>query len=897
MAKIMFKQSDDLFKLFLRAAAAFIVGAAILSLFATWQKRALNTSLTWVGYTVPVLFGGISGLLLHIWQQKSQRALEQSQTSDRVYRALVEQAADGIFIANEHGDFIDVNESGCAMIGYGKEEVLTMGMGDLTPPGEQTGHPLNFDSIVMNKPTMMVRQIARKDGALIWVEINSKRLADGRLQAIVRDITQRQEAKAEREQLLDAEKEQRLRAETMSSVILALTSQTDRQAVLDEIMRQSRRIVAHDAANIALLSGSALRTVGWLGYEPFGGFVPNPAAPRPMTAFEPDARAVQTRQAVIISDTYNDPHWIAFEETRWIRSYLVMPIALHDQVLGLLRLDSQKTGSFAQPDAERLRPLVNAAAVALENARLYEEAQQELRERKQAEAALRASEERFRRLMQESPVGVEVYSPDGTLLDVNKAWESAWGAAADDVIGQYNPLKTKIFEAMGIMDLIERAFAGEVVELPDVAFDPAQIGLPGRKRWIRSRVYHIKDEDGRLQNVVLLSEDITDHKQAEEALLQAQKTESLGILAGGVAHDFNNLLVAMLGQTSLAQVKLRDESPARPHIQKAVKAAERAADLTRQMLAYSGRGHFETRHINLNHLIAENLHLFQASIPKNVQLQSNLADALPLVEADPGQMQQVLMNMILNGAQAIEERPGRVTVTTGVEVLGARDGRYTQYTGDELAPGHYVALQIHDNGQGMDAVTLSKIFDPFFSMKETGHGLGLAAVLGIMRGHRGGVLVSSEPGQGSTFKLLFPASAAAAALPTAVNATSESETAVGLVLVIDDELPVREAVIDILDLENIGVITAAGGVEGIALYRERMAEIDLVLLDLSMPGMNGEETFRKLRQIDPHVRVILSSGYNQIEATRQFTGKGLAAFVQKPYTVATLVAAVKQHMP
>ena len=893
----MFKKSSKPGLIILRIVLAFILGAVALSLFSTWQKLALNLPVTLASYTVPVLFGGLSGLIVSVLHQKSQMAMKRLVAGNAVYRTLVEQASDGIFIANANGEFIDVNKSGCAIVGYDQEEILGMNMRDFTPAAQQTDHPLNFDAILTDELTMIVCHITRKDGRLIWVEISSKRLGDGRLQAIVRDVTDRQQAEAEREQLLKAEKEQRLRAETMSSVILALTSQTEPQAVLDEILQQGLRIVAYDAANIALLAGDKLRTVRWQGYEAFNGFVPNPLFLRTMTEFEPDKRAVRTGQAVIIPDTNSDPHWVVFEKTSWIRAYLVIPIALRDRVLGLLRLDSRSVGAFTESDAELLLPLVNAAAVALENARLFEEAQQEIEERKQAEAALQASEVRFRRLMQESPVGVEVYSPDGTLLDVNKAWEKAWGVAAGDVIGKFNPLKNNIFEVMGIMDLIERAFAGEAVELPDVAFNPVQVGLSGRKRWIRSRIYHIKDENGRLGNVVLLSEDITDHKQAEEALLQAQKTESLGILAGGVAHDFNNLLVAMLGQTSLAQAKLREESPARAHIEKAVKAAERAADLTRQMLAYSGRGHFETRHINLNHLIAENLHLFQVSIPKNIQLQSALADRLPLVEADPGQMQQILMNLIINGAQAIGERPGRVTVTTGVEELIEIDGRYTQYTGKKLSPGRYVTLEIQDDGRGMNADTLSKIFDPFFSTKETGHGLGLAAVLGIMRGHHGGVCVTSDSGQGSVFKLLFPVSVEAEALPATAAAVHEKETAVGLVLVIDDEEPVREAVVDILALEDIGVITAAGGAEGITLYRERMAEIGLVILDLSMPGMNGEETFRELCQINPNVRVILSSGYNQIEATRQFAGKGLAAFVQKPYTVVTLVAAVKQHLP
>jgi nitrogen-specific signal transduction histidine kinase/CheY-like chemotaxis protein len=391
--------------------------------------------------------------------------------------------------------------------------------------------------------------------------------------------------------------------------------------------------------------------------------------------------------------------------------------------------------------------------------------------------------------------------------------------------------------------------------------------------------------------------DITDRVRAEEALRQAQKTESLGVLAGGIAHDFNNLLVAMLGQASLALAQLPPESPARAPIEKAVKAAERGADLARQMLAYSGRGQFERRPIHLNTLIHENLHLFEVAVPKNVQLRMDLAEALPPIEGDIGQMQQVVMNLIINAAEAIGERPGTVRMITGMEDVRAGDDRLWRYTNKPLAPGRYVTLEVRDNGSGMDAETLSKIFDPFFTTKFTGRGLGLAAVLGIVRGHKGGLLVDSAPGHGTTFKLYFPADSAELIQPLPPDTTPPAHApAGGLVLVIDDEQPVREAVTDILELDGLQVITASGGAAGIALYQKRQADVRLVLLDLSMPGMGGEETFRRLRAINPDARVILSSGYSQAEATRHFVGQGLAGFIQKPYNASTLVKTIRQHL-
>jgi two-component system cell cycle sensor histidine kinase/response regulator CckA len=379
-------------------------------------------------------------------------------------------------------------------------------------------------------------------------------------------------------------------------------------------------------------------------------------------------------------------------------------------------------------------------------------------------------------------------------------------------------------------------------------------------------------------------------------LRQTQKMESLGVLAGGVAHDFNNLLVAMLGQTSLALSKLGPDSVARPHVEKAVKAATSAADLTRQLLAYSGGGQFERRPIQLNTLIQDNLHLFEVAIPKNVQLHSNLAVALPLIEGDTGQLQQVIMNLIINAGEAIGERPGVVTVATRVQMLYMDDARWGQYTGTPLPPGEYVQVDVADNGGGMSADTLARIFDPFFTTKFTGRGLGLAAVLGIVRGHGGGLQVDSEVGHGTTFRLLLPVSTTSL-LPSAGPVTRQEAHMTGqTILVIDDELPVRAAVTDILEDSGLRVITAEDGETGVGVYRERQAAIDLVVLDLSMPGQSGEETLRQLRELNPQVRVILSSGYDQVEVAQRFADRAYSGFIQKPYDDLTLIGEIKRYL-
>ncbi|MCB8943472.1 MAG: response regulator [Ardenticatenaceae bacterium] len=415
----------------------------------------------------------------------------------------------------------------------------------------------------------------------------------------------------------------------------------------------------------------------------------------------------------------------------------------------------------------------------------------------------------------------------------------------------------------------------------------------------RGRVYQtyvepLRDDEDLQIGVIGVALDVTEQVKTQKALQHVQKLESLGILAGGIAHDFNNLLVAMMMQTSLAMGKVPTSSQEYGHLEKAMQAANRAAELTRQMLAYSGRGKFEITHLQLNSLIEENLHLFQVAMPKYVDLRMELAADLPRVEADAGQMQQVVMNLILNGAEAIGEQGGEVVVRTMTQWVDDEREVLRQFTGEMLEPGLYVVLSVRDSGSGMDEGTMARIFDPFFTTKFTGRGLGLASVLGIVRGHHGGIGVESVVGEGTTFWLFFPALLAAVVEETAVApSVVKLVEPTGCVLVIDDEEAVREAVTDVLALEGMAVVAAAGGLEGIALWEANRAQVRVVLLDLSMPGMNGEEVLAILKEMDEHLPVLLSSGYSEADVAMRVAAAGVAGFVQKPYDADHLLAVIR----
>jgi signal transduction histidine kinase/CheY-like chemotaxis protein len=401
------------------------------------------------------------------------------------------------------------------------------------------------------------------------------------------------------------------------------------------------------------------------------------------------------------------------------------------------------------------------------------------------------------------------------------------------------------------------------------------------------------DVEGR-HHLLIVSVDTTgkkrleeQHRRMEEQMLHVQKLESLGVLAGGIAHDFNNILMVILGNSDLAKMRLSPASPACENIDQIEKAARRAADLARQMLAYSGKGHFVIEVLNVNTVIQEMTHMLEVSISKKVLLRFNLAQDLPNIMVDATQLRQVIMNLVINASEAIGERSGVIAISTGA-VDCDRAYLSEMWIDDCLPEGLYIYLEIADTGCGMDKETVSKIFDPFFTTKFTGRGLGMAAVLGIIRGHHGAIKTYSEKGKGTTFKILLPASLSPESRPAALLHDGEHLKGSGTVLLVDDEETIRALGKNMLQFLGYHVLTATDGRESLEIFRQNKDDIVCVILDLTMPHLDGEQTFRELRRIKPEVRVLMSSGYNEQEVTQKFLGKGLAGFIQKPYKVTEL---------
>ena len=368
-------------------------------------------------------------------------------------------------------------------------------------------------------------------------------------------------------------------------------------------------------------------------------------------------------------------------------------------------------------------------------------------------------------------------------------------------------------------------------------------------------------------------------------MLHAQKLESLGVLAGGIAHDFNNILMSIIGNADLALMRINKESPARENLRQIETAAARAADLAKQMLAYSGKGKFVIENLELNLLLEEMLHMLEVSISKKAVLRLNLAPHLPKVEVDATQLRQIVMNLVINASEAIGDRSGVIAITTGCMDC---DKNYLKnvWLSENLGAGMYVFLEVADTGCGMSKEVLERLFDPFFTTKFSGRGLGMAAVLGIVKGHRGAIRVYSEPGKGSTLKILLPASDRPAEM-FAPDPSSDGFLGSGTVLLVDDEETVRGIGSEMLRELGFLPVTAENGRAALGIFKER-PEISFVIMDLTMPHLDGEQCFRELRRISPGVKVIMTSGYNEHEVTQKFVGKGLSGFLQKPYNISEL---------
>ena len=511
--------------------------------------------------------------------------------------------------------------------------------------------------------------------------------------------------------------------------------------------------------------------------------------------------------------------------------------------------------------------------------------------RKKAEAALRDSESRYRAMVESFDGFIYICSPDCKIEFMNAKLIARTGR---DAIGEACHKVVHDLDEPCSWCANDRAQRGEIVRW--------QIQSPKDNRWYEVVNTPIQRANGTIAKQGMIT-DITEQKQADEdrrqleaQMQQIQKLESLGLLAGGVAHDFNNLLTAVLGNAELALKDLPASAQAREPLGEIRTIACRAADLCRQLLAYSGRGGFVSEPIAVQHIVEEISRILEVSVAAKVRLIFRFADNVPLIVGDPTQIRQVVMNLITNASEAIGDKEGVITLGLSKRVIERGDLR-DFVAPAEVAEGPHVELAVTDTGCGMNQATRSRVFEPFFSTKFTGRGLGMAAVLGIVRGHKGAIRIVSEMGKGTTVTVLLPAASPEVSLPCpGPPAGPVARPANATVLVVDDNARVLQAVSQLVGALGYRVMTAASGREASHVFGEHHAQIGCVLLDLTMPDMDGLETMRALRAVDPKTRIVLSSGYSEQSVRRRVGGEGPTCFLQKPFVEDDLKAAIESAM-
>jgi len=866
-----------------------------------------------------------------------------AQSEQRVLTAAMDSAIDPVFGSEESGGFVFVNEAACVSLGYSREELLGMHVWEVNPRILPDHWPLRWKRLRSREANREETWHRRKDGSVFPVEISSSFLAAEGREVIfthVRDISARRAA----EEALRAGEDKFSKAFQASPDAININrldgtyldanpaftrmSGWTREEYLGrttlelgiwanpEDREQMRRLLQTEGrfsdleAPFRLKDGTVRTGLVSGAFIQVGGETCLLSVTRDITERKDAEAAIRYNEDKFTRAFHASPDAInltrlsdgtyfevseGFEKiSGWTREEAIGRTALElniwvdpkdrERAVELIRKHGEYTGleiAFRRKDGRIITGQMSGKVMEVGGVPCLLSVTRDITDRKLAESALRAAEQRLRTVLANTEAVIYQLDPEGRFMLSEGLGLSHLGLVPGQVVGMsaldlyQGDLKT--------VDQIRAALGGEA----------SRQVTPAGGRLFDNFLTPVFDERGEVDSVIGIATDITERLQVEEALRQSQKLESLGILAGGIAHDFNNLLTVILGNLNLAQMNLPENATAQPYLARMEATVLRATELTKQMLAYSGRGHFLVKPQGLNEVVQEVTHLLEVSIPKKIRLRFDLEPGLPAIQADAAQIQQVVMNLVTNAADAIGDREGAIHLRTSSALLDERD-LHSAYTIEALPPGHYVLLEVVDTGIGMPPEVLARIFDPFFTTKTSGRGLGLSAMLGILRGHGAGLRIHSEVGHGSTFRLCFPASSEAVA---AADPGSEKVIAPrlrGRVLLVDDEELILQTIGAALEAIGLEVTTARDGLEALERFRDSQPKPDLVLMDLTMPRMDGREAFGAMHDLDPSVPIVLSSGYTEGDSVQTLAGQGPAGFMQKPYQIKELRLLLQQ---
>jgi len=781
---------------------------------------------------------GLLGVALH--RLRTEKAL---QDSEERYRALVESATDAIFAVDADGGILAVNSAAARLLGAGSDEVVGRSLRDIFPPQEAERRIGIMRRIYETKTgaTATYQEPYRGVG-LRWFNATLSPVFDGSgevtcVLGIARDITEHVEAEAA---LRASEEQYRTLVEAAPDAIMTVDPDgrilSVNAAMARRLDRPSESLIGMRLSDL-MPEESVCRRLGWI------------------------RQAMETGEPV----TARDRGSVAGHEETWYE-------AIHAPVR----------------DAEG-------------NVRHVLVVSRDVTEQVRATEALRRSDERYAMATAAGKVAVWDIDTETDRLYDSPSLAEMLGYSPGEVPCDWRELERLRHpdDRLRVAEISKSIADGQTTEF---VIEQRLLHKDGQYRSILSRGSAVRDDEGRLTRVIGTNTDITEQKRAEEErsamaarLQQAQRLESLGVLAGGVAHDFSNLLTGLLGNLSLARRRLHQASPAQPYLQRAESAASQAAELAESMLAYSGQGLIELAPVDLAELLTDTVDMAATALPEGVTLVPELPADLPPIQGEAAQLRAVVQNLIRNAAEAIGETTG--TITVGADVIAADRPRLAQtYVDDDLPEGRYLCLRVSDTGSGMDAQVLARVFDPFFSTKSYGRGLGLPSSLGVVRAHRGAIQVHSEPGRGATFEVLLPIAPEAVGAPElgAPPPSPPDDPCTGAVLLAEDEALVRAVAAAALEEAGFTVLQAADGSEALHLFQEHPDEIRAVLLDLAMPHADGMKVLGEVRRQRPGLPVIVASAYNGDDAVARLRESGPARFIRKPYRPEELVAGLRE---
>jgi two-component system, cell cycle sensor histidine kinase and response regulator CckA len=743
--------------------------------------------------------------------------------SEAKYRMLMEQASDGICITDGR-TFLDVNTRGCEMLGYERGELIGLGINELNDPADLGNGPLRLEEIRAGKTLVSERVLRRKDGSLLQVEVSSKALEDGRIQAIVRDITERKRAE---ETLRNTWRQYEDLLNSVEGIVWEADARTLRFTF---VSRQAEAVLGYPVEQ-------------WLADETF--WLDH--------LFHEDRAWAVAACATATRDGHS--HSLEYRM-----------VAADGRVVWLRDMVSV-TMSNGVPD--KLRGIMV-----------------DITEWKKAEEALRATERCYRDLVENAKDIIYTHDLEGRYLSINKAGQEITGYMREEVAGKTIAEVVAPEYVEKAREMVRKKLAGA----GPTVYDLEVIAKDGRRVAVEVSTMLLY-RDGQPVAVQGIARDVTERRQLEEHLRQAQKMEAVGRLAGGIAHDFNNLLTVIGGYTTLMLRKLGPDDPMREKAEGVKEAADRAADLTRQLLAFSRKQILQPRIIDLNSLIRGTGKMLRALISEDYDIVTVLKPGLGHISADPGQVEQILMNLLVNARDAMPDG-GRIVIETAAVELGG------EYAGTHIAatPGPYVMLAVTDSGTGMDAETLRHIFEPFFTTKDVskGTGLGLSTVYGIVKQSGGSIWVYSEPGEGTTFKIYLPRVDAEAEAVGQHGSDAECAPGSETILLVEDDPAVGAFARDVLEDCGYRVLAANDPAEGLRLCESHEGPIHLLLTDVVMPRMNGRQLAAAAAERRPEMRVLYMSGYTDDAVLRRGLLDPELPFIQKPFTPDALELKVRE---